>query len=658
MQEGAFLDQACFANVTGSCTAFSGYSSLYVDVQVETSPYYTGFELNAVSNTGDWYQSMVGYNWCADGFEVMNEVWNAAEESISGPCVTSSLAISAGDEVELGLYVASSGDVCFTAQDLTHPQTAFLNCVSQPDPGSTPSTNYFAYGANGGYFTGPMTEIVDPSATSCESYTDMPVVNYQFVAGAYVVDFTPWSDEWYPPTDGLCYDSIGSTEFSQTPGDTSLQFVDASGGSTYGPHWQSAQNISSLSMLGWWGFTTDAKLPTPTATPASIEEGQAVDVQFADPVVVEHVDSNPTYADWSESLPGTWTCTPSDSDELYTCQGTATAAGTYPIQLVIGETGGHSLSSPVLDYQVFSGLTIVSAGALPTSVDVGQTLLLTVDLDQSSSGVTFVWAGLPTGCTSVSTDALDCSPTAPGSFSVTVTATDSSGGSVTSGAIVVTVDSDPAVTEPVASPGATGTDVGLSVTFQTQVSGGAGGYAYNWSGLPGTCTGTDLATVSCLSSDTGSFAVTVTVTDANHFAQAGPTLNYTIYPRPTILSFASSQSTVLAGSPTTLRVVTAGGTPPLSYAYTGLPTGCASSSTANLRCSPSSTGTFLVGVNVTDASGVSAWSNLTLVIHASFLGLPQAEGEFLLVAVLGAVIAAAVAVVVAASRRRRAPPTQ
>lgn len=656
MQEGAFLDQACFSDVTGSCTAFSGYSALYVDVQVETSPYVTGFELNGVTNTGDWYQSMVGENWCASGFQVMNEVWNSAQDSLSGPCVTSSLAISAGDEVQLGLYVASSGDVCFTAQDLTHPQTAFLNCVAQPDPGGSASTNYFAYGANGGYFTGPMTEIVDSSAASCKAYTDMPTVQYQFASGSYVEDYTPWSDEWYPPTDALCYNSIGSTEFSMSPDDTVLQYVDASGGSTYGPHWQSAQNISSLSMLGWWEFTTDATLPTPTATPTSIEAGQAVDVQFSDPVLVEHVDSKATYADWSEALPGSWSCTPSDSDELYTCSGTATDSGTYPVQLTIGETGGNSLASPRLEYPVFSGLSIVSAGAAPSSVDVGQTVLLSVDVDQGPSGLTFVWNDLPTGCVSSSTEALNCTPTAAGQYSVTVTASNATGGSVTSGSIAVSVDTDPTVTVPVASPGARETDVNLSVTFTVVASGGAGSYVYSWNDLPAGCAGPDLPSVTCAPTAAGDFQVSVTVTDANHYVQVGPTLAYAVYPRPMISSFVSSSATVLSGVGTTLRVTTSGGSPPLSYLYADLPTGCTSASTANLTCTPSATGTYQVEVEVTDASGLSASANLTVVVHPSLLGLPTDEGEALLLGILGAVLAVVVGIALVVRRRRRGPP--
>lgn len=55
-----------------------------------------------------------------------------------------------------------------------------------------------------------------------------------------------------------------------------------------------------------------------------------------------------------------------------------------------------------------------------------------------------------------------------------------------------------------------------------------------------------------------------------------------------------------------LNVSATGGAPPYKYTYTGLPTGCTSSNTSDLPCSATSTGTYLVEVNVTGSSGGSA----------------------------------------------------
>lgn len=652
MQEGAFINQACFTGVSGSCTDYAGFSSLYEDVQVKTSPYYTGYELNGVSNTGDWYQDVVGYNWCASGFDVMNEVWNNAGESISGPCVSSGLVIHANDEVELGLYVASSGDVCLYANDLTNRQSPYTNCVAQPDPGSNPWDNYFAYGANGGYFTGPMTEIVDPEASSCLSYTSMPTMSYQFVPGAYVIHFTPWSDEWYPPTDADCYDSIGSGDWTMDPGDSAAQYVDASDASTYGPHWEAARNISSLSSSTWWQFTTDAVLPTPAATPTALDVGQSVDVQFYEPALIEHIDTNPIYADWDYTVPSSWTCSASDSDEILTCTGTASVAGTYPIQFVIGETGGYSLSSPILDFSVYADPEIASISATPSSTDLGQTTSLSVSAELGSGGYSYAWNNLPAGCTSSSVASLDCIPTSSGTYEVSVTATDSNGVSVTSGFASFKVDPDPTVSAPTASPGSGGIDAGQSVTFIATASGGAGDFSYAWTGLPTGCSSSNLSALPCVPAVEGTFDLRATVTDAHGFSVKSTILTYTVYADPQISAFIASPASLLTGSATQLTVIVSGGAPALTFSYSGLPAGCASSNSATLSCSPTTAGTYHVVVTVMDANGIETSSNLTLVVNPVFIGLPAVEGYAVVAGIIGALLVAAILAILLVRRRR------
>ena len=180
MQEGATITQACFAGVSGSCTSYAGFSSIYIDVVVENSPYPTGFELNGYTSVGDWFQSTVTESWSCGVqgmFLITDQVWNNVGTP-SPPTCFSNLTIKAGDDVELGLVVSTSGitsgDVCMTVSDLTNPQPPFSNCVPQPDGGSTPASNYFAMGGTRGYFTGPMTEIADPTAVGCLSYSSMP----------------------------------------------------------------------------------------------------------------------------------------------------------------------------------------------------------------------------------------------------------------------------------------------------------------------------------------------------------------------------------------------------------------------------------------------------------------------------------------------------
>src|SRR2546428_12127926 len=129
---------------------------------------------------------------------------------------------------------------------------------------------------------------------------------------------------------------------------------------------------------------------------------------------------------------------------------------------------------------------------------------------------------------------------------------------------------------------------------------------------------------------------------------------------PTIGSFSASPSTVILGSSVTLAVAATGGTEPLTYAYAGLPSGCASANVSVITCTPTATGSFTVTVTVSDAAGKSTTATVSLTVNSqsnpggrdTILGLPALEGYGL---IAGLVIALLVAgtVVVLPSRRKR-----
>ena len=658
MQEGATIEQACFSGVSGSCTSYAGFSSIYEDVVVESSPYATGFELNGYTNAGDWFQSVIGENWCSSSFAVINEIFDSSGNSVYGPtCDPYSPSIAVGDDVQLGLYVSSSGstsgDVCMTASDITNPQTAYTNCVAQPDGGSTPSSNYFQFGGSNGFFTGPMTEIYDSAASSCLSYLSMPAVTYRLTEGAYIVHFTPWSDEWYPPTDAVCYSTTSSSSWTMNPGDSNIQVVDASAASTYGPHWEGAQNTSSLTPLTWWAFTTDFTLPTPVATPSSMDEGQANSVSFFEPIEVEHIDSNPTYSGWSpgssSSLGG---CEISSSGETYTCTPTG-SAGSTRIQFVMGESGGYSLSSPVLPFSVFADPQIGPLTLSHSAVDVGETLKITASVAGGSGGLKYSWSGLPTGCSSSDSPTILCAPTEIGWTNVSVMATDSNGLTTYSSPTEIQVQSDPLVVPLGISPTNGRLDVGEEFTLSTLVSGGSGVYTYIWNGLPSGCSAATISGAQCEVVTPGVLGVNLSITDSNGFTISSDQVAFHVYADPAV-NVLASPSNVLQGDELTLNASVVGGVGPYYYAWTGLPSGCASVNfsvdLASLPCNPQVSGTFDIHVSVRDATGFVSSSAIQVVVEPSFLGLPTLEGVGLLVVV--PVVAALAVVLILVGRRR------
>jgi hypothetical protein len=511
MQEGAFLDQACFSGAPGSCTSEGGFSAIYEDVVVKSSPYSTGFELNGLTNTGDWFQSVIVENWCASGFVVANEVFNNTGSSIYGPCVQSNLIVSAGDDVQLGLNVSSSGEVCFSASDLTNPQLPYLNCVSQPDPGSTPAYNYFQFGASSsGFFTGPMTEVVDPSASSCLSYSAMPEVTYHFVQGAYMTEFTPWSDEWYPPTNTVCY-AHSVPGAIESPGNFSEQFFEATGGSTYGPHWEAAENTSESSPGLWWSFSTDDSPVTLSASRLSGDVGQVVFFSASSAIgssplsyqfVIDGaiVSSGPDQFSWAP-----------------------TGAGSFQVQVTAeNSSGGAIASSRSATITVYSDPTAppVTANNPSGVVDTGASVLFSINSTGGSGGLLVTWFGLPSACVPF-LSLTSCGSMAAGDYVVYAAVNDSEGFNATSPPILFVVNPLPTVQ---LFESATSATIGSNVTFIAVASGGSGTLQFTWSGLLDQCVETgngDSSVESCTLTTPGNVPIGVTATDgAGHSVSA------------------------------------------------------------------------------------------------------------------------------------------
>ena len=94
-------------------------------------------------------------------------------------------------------------------------------------------------------------------------------------------------------------------------------------------------------------------------------------------------------------------------------------------------------------------------------------------------------------------------------------------------------------------------------------------------------------------------------------------LNGTVSNPLQISAFAATPSSIPVSSTTYLNVTATGGTSPLYFAYSGLPSGCSSANTAALTCVPTAAGRFNVTVTVTDAGGASATRNTSLVVISS-----------------------------------------
>ncbi len=405
-----------------------------------------------------------------------------------------------------------------------------------------------------------------------------------------------------------------------------------------------SEGASSVSPTISYTVASDPTVGSPMADPTSIETGANVTFTASPSggrVPYSYVWGGlPTPCVGTST--GTVTCTPS-------------TPGVYDIGVTVVDANNFTAESPVLDYTVLVGPSVDSLVASPATVDLGgSTIFTATGVSGGTGSYRFAWSGLPPGCASRNESSLSCGPSAAGRWNVTLTVTDTDGGTAERTVAFVAYP-DLAIGELVATPGSV--DVGQAARFTAEnVTGGSGDVGYDWAGLPAGCAGTDEATVSCPTLDPATVLVNLTVTDSDQ-GSANRSVSLTIDPDPTIAEFESSRQTLSPGQSFALTVTVEGGAAPLVYQYSGLPPGCSSADLPSLSCAPQDAGMFTITVEVTDANGVSANSTARVAVASPSSGPGPSPGpavpeEYLLLAVV-AVVGAGVAAAALAGRKSR-----
>jgi large repetitive protein len=140
-------------------------------------------------------------------------------------------------------------------------------------------------------------------------------------------------------------------------------------------------------------------------------------------------------------------------------------------------------------------LTVTGSGGLPTT---------------GGFGYTIHWTGLPSDCKASGPAAFACSWSSPGHEPITATVTDANGGTSAPASVSITVVAALSVAIEQTSYSAL---EGQTVSISANVSGGVGPFHYAWSGLPAGCSGATGANLSCQFQASGTFAISVKVTD-------------------------------------------------------------------------------------------------------------------------------------------------
>ncbi|WP_425604150.1 putative Ig domain-containing protein [Stenotrophomonas pavanii] len=298
--------------------------------------------------------------------------------------------------------------------------------------------------------------------------------------------------------------------------------------------------------------------------------------------------------------------------------GTPTANGSFSFTVRATDgstgTGPFSATSGTLTLNI-AAATVTYAPGNPAAATVGTAYSGSL---ASAAGGTAPYSyavtsgSLPAGITLASNGSLAGTPTAGGTFTFTVTATDSSGGtgpfSASSAALALTVNDPTILIAPSSLPNAT---VATAYSQTVTASGGTVGYSYAvtagslppglslssggvLSGTP-TAGGTYNFTLAATDSSTGTGPYTGT--RAYAITVSAPTL--TLTPTPGSVLNATAGAAV-----TGLSFTAANGTAPYSYAITAgaLPPGVTLASTGSLSGTPSATGNFTFTLTATDGS--------------------------------------------------------
>jgi hypothetical protein len=277
----------------------------------------------------------------------------------------------------------------------------------------------------------------------------------------------------------------------------------------------------------------------------------------------------------------------------------------YTINVTVIDKAGWQLWTTGVVESVLPGPQ-VSFTAPSQSTDVGRSVTFTGTESGGVSPFTFAWFLNSTIVQNGPSILWTFRPTGAATYLITLRVTDSDLAYVNSATLTFTVYADPVVNSLTASPASV--DLGQQTTFTTVASFGSGGFSYAWSGLPSGCSSTS-SSITCSPGTAGTFTVSVTVTDSNGVSAVSSPLSFTVFADPTITTPTTNRTSADVGQSITFTSTSSGGSGGNTYAWAGLPTGCTSSDSLTVSCTPGASGTFEVKVTVTDSNGFSLTSS-------------------------------------------------
>jgi uncharacterized protein YhjY with autotransporter beta-barrel domain len=285
--------------------------------------------------------------------------------------------------------------------------------------------------------------------------------------------------------------------------------------------------------------------------------------------------------------------------------GTPTVPGSFTFTVVATDAGGFT-GSRAYTVSVSAAPTLsITPASLPGGL---QNLAYTTQNITAAGGTgpytyTVSTGALPAGLTLTNAGVLSGTPTAAGSFSFTVTATDANTYAVNRVYTLVVTAQPTIVVGPVTLPDAL-QDIGYSQVVSA--SGGTAPYSYavTSGSLPSGLTLASNGTLSGTPTAAGTFNFTVTATDANTYT-GSRAYTLVVTPAPTITVAPASLPGALQAQAYSQAISASGGNGPYTFTVTGgsLPAGVTLAPSGMLAGTPAVSGTFNFTVQATDANG-------------------------------------------------------
>lgn len=292
--------------------------------------------------------------------------------------------------------------------------------------------------------------------------------------------------------------------------------------------------------------------------------------------------------------------------------GTPTSAGSTTV--LLGAANGSGT-----DYATLT-LTVASAGTAPVVVinpssppaaTLGSPFNYTITA--SGSPTSYTATPLPAGLSIVAaTGVISGTPTAVGTTSVLLGATNATGtGTATLSTTVAAPSIPPVITSPTTATGTAGSPF---VTFVIAATGLP--TVYSATGLPaGLTLNPSTGAINGTPTVSGTSVVTITATNSNGTTSATLTITVAAAPVAPVISSATT-APATAGAPFTAYVIGASGSP-ASYSATGLPPGLTlDTTTGTITGTPTTAGTYSVTLTATNAIG-SGTTVLTITVGAA-----------------------------------------